>query len=66
MLLTDYLDKETIRKLNQLRNTTEKKEARPRDKPRMKSEVFSQRELEELMGKFQDIYVRKNGAIRRR
>lgn len=58
MRIADFLSDETKKQLNQ--NRTRRKK-RKRNKKKL-----TQKELEELMGVNRDIYVRKNGAIRRK
>ncbi|WP_428909482.1 hypothetical protein [Niallia sp. Krafla_26] len=62
MKFADHLSKEDIRKFNQMRKAERDKKLQ---KPR-KKEKLSQRELEDLMDVHRDVYIRHNGAWRRK
>ncbi|EWG08890.1 hypothetical protein [Cytobacillus firmus] len=66
MKFADHLNKEQIRKFNQLRHTSRNQKERKQMPVAKKKEKLSRRELECLMGKHMDIYKRVNGAVRRR
>jgi hypothetical protein len=58
MKFAENLSKKEIAKHNQLRH-------KPKEKKRDK-EKLSYRDIEELMGVYQDTYKRVNGAVRRK
>lgn len=66
MKFADHLNKEQIRKFNQLRHTSRNQKERKQKPVVQKQERLNRRELEVLMGKHMDTYKRVNGAVRRR
>lgn len=63
MLFSEHLNKEDIRKFNQLRKAAMGKKKISKKK---KGERLTKKDLDELMGVNRDIYQRRNGAIRRK
>jgi hypothetical protein len=55
MRIADHLTKEQKQQMNRMKST--------RQKP---PKLMNKKDWEELMGKNRDIYVRKNGALRRK
>lgn len=62
MKFADHLSKQDIQKFNQMRKASKNK---PVIKPK-KKENLSQRDLMDLMGVNKDVYIKKNGAWRRK
>lgn len=66
MMFADHLNKEQIRKFNQLRYTSRNQRERKQRPVVQKNEHLSRRDLQDLMGTRRDTYKRVKGAVRRR
>jgi uncharacterized membrane protein YcgQ (UPF0703/DUF1980 family) len=65
MKFADHLDKERIRKFNQLRRQPKMERKQENKRPKT-VETLTERDWLDIMGTNRDTYKRVNGAVRRR